>query len=132
MSVSDPIADFLTCIRNALHAKKRHVDIPSSNLKRAMAEVLHKEKFIRGFKVNEDTKQNVIRVYLKYTVNEKSVIQGIRRISTPGRRVYVQKDEIPRVLGGLGSAMLSTTRGIMTDKEAKQAGLGGEVLCHVW
>ncbi len=132
MSVSDPIADFLTCIRNALHAKKRHVDIPSSNLKRAMAEVLHKEKFIRGFKVNEDTKQNVIRVYLKYTTNETSVIQGIRRISTPGRRVYVQKDEIPRVLGGLGSAMLSTTRGIMTDKEAKQAGLGGEVLCHVW
>jgi small subunit ribosomal protein S8 len=132
LSVSDPIADFLTCIRNALHAKKRHVDIPSSNLKRAMAEVLHKEKFIRGFKVNEDEKQNVIRVYLKYTPTEMSVIQGIRRISTPGRRVYVQKDEIPRVLGGLGTAMLSTTHGILTDKEAKQAGLGGEVLCHVW
>lgn len=132
MSVSDPIADFLTCIRNALHAKKRYVDIPSSNLKRAMAEVLHKEKFVRGFKVNEDKKQNVIRVYLKYTTSEASVIQGIRRISTPGRRVYVQKDEIPRVLGGLGTAMLSTTRGILTDKEAKQAGLGGEVLCHVW
>jgi small subunit ribosomal protein S8 len=132
LSVTDPIADFLTCIRNALHAKKRHVDIPSSNMKRSMAEVLHKEKFIRGFKVNEDEKQNVIRVYLKYTPSETSVIQGIRRISTPGRRVYVQKDEIPRVLGGLGTAVLSTTRGILTDKEAKQAGLGGEVLCHVW
>jgi small subunit ribosomal protein S8 len=126
------MADFLTCIRNALHAKKRHVDIPSSNLKRAVAEVLHKQRFIRGFKVIEDSKQNVIRIYLKYSANEKPVIQGLKRISTPGRRVYVHKDELPRVLGGLGTAVLTTTRGILTDKEARQAGLGGEIICHVW
>lgn len=132
MSVSDPIADFLTCIRNSLHAKKRHVDIPSSNMKRAIAEVLHKERFIRGFKVIEDSKQNVIRVYLKYASNEKPVIRGIKRISTPGRRVYVGKDELPRVLGGLGTAVISTTRGIVTDREARQQGLGGEVICHIW
>jgi small subunit ribosomal protein S8 len=126
------MADFLTCIRNALHAKKRHVDIPSSNLKRSVAEVLHKQRFIRGFKVIEDSKQNVIRIYLKYSANEKPVIQGLKRISTPGRRVYVHKDELPRVLGGLGTAVLTTTRGILTDKEARQAGLGGEIICHVW
>lgn len=132
MSVSDPIADFLTCVRNALHAKKRSVDIPSSNAKRALAELMHKERFIRGFKVIEDSKQNVIRIYLKYGAGETSVIQGIRRISTPGRRVYVKKDDLPRVLGGYGMSVLSTTRGILTDKEAKQAGLGGEVICHIW
>ena len=132
MSVSDPIADFLTCIRNSLHAKKRHVDIPSSNMKRAIAEVLHKERFIRGFKVIEDSKQNVIRIYLKYTPAERPVIQGLKRISTPGRRIYVHKDELPRVLGGLGTAVLTTTQGVLTDKEARQAGLGGEIICHVW
>ncbi len=132
MSVSDPIADYLTCIRNAIQAKKRFVDIPSSNIKRALAEVLHREKFIRGFKIVEDKKQNVIRIFLKYTPAEQPVIQGLRRISTPGRRIYVPKTEIPRVLGGLGTAVLSTSRGVLTDKEAKQAGLGGEVICHVW
>jgi small subunit ribosomal protein S8 len=132
LSVTDPMADFLTCIRNALHAKKRHVDIPSSNIKRAVAEVLHKQRFIRGFKVVEDSKQNVIRIYLKYASDEKPVIQGIKRISTPGRRVYVNRDEIPRVLGGLGTAVLTTTRGILTDKEARRAGVGGEIICHVW
>jgi small subunit ribosomal protein S8 len=132
LSVSDPIADYLTCIRNAIQAKKRFVDIPSSNIKRALAEVLHREKFIRGFKIVEDKKQNVIRIFLKYTPAEQPVIQGLRRISTPGRRIYVPKTEIPRVLGGLGTAVLSTSRGVLTDKEAKQAGLGGEVICHVW
>jgi small subunit ribosomal protein S8 len=132
LSVSDPIADYLTCIRNAIQAKKRFVDIPSSNIKRALAEVLHREKFIRGFKIVEDKKQNVIRIFLKYTPAEQPVIQGLRRISTPGRRIYVPKTEIPRVLGGLGTAVLSTSRGVLTDKEAKQAGLGGEVFCHVW
>jgi small subunit ribosomal protein S8 len=132
VSVSDPIADFLTCIRNALHAKKRHVDIPSSNMKRAIAEVLHKERFIRGFKVIEDSKQNVIRVYLKYAANEKPVISGIKRVSTPGRRIYVGKDELPRVLGGLGTAVISTTQGIVTDRDARKHGLGGEVICHIW
>jgi small subunit ribosomal protein S8 len=132
LSVSDPIADYLTCIRNAIRAKKRSVDIPSSNIKRALAEALHRERFIRGFKIVEDKKQNVIRIFLKYTPAEQPVIQGLRRISTPGRRIYVQKTEIPRVLGGLGTAVLSTSRGVLTDKEAKQAGLGGEVICHVW
>lgn len=132
MSVSDPMADFLTCIRNALHAKKRHVDIPSSNMKRAVAEVMRKQRFIRGFKVIEDSKQNTIRIYLKYTPDELPVIQGLKRISTPGRRVYVGKSDIPRVLGGFGTAVLTTTRGVLTDKEARQAGLGGEVICHIW
>jgi small subunit ribosomal protein S8 len=126
------MADFLTCIRNALHAKKRHVDIPSSNMKRAVAEVMRKQRFIRGFKVIEDSKQNTIRIYLKYTPDELPVIQGIKRISTPGRRVYVGKGDIPRVLGGFGTAVLTTTRGVLTDKEARQAGLGGEVICHIW
>lgn len=126
------MSDFLTCIRNALHAKKRHVDIPSSNMKRAVAEVMRKQRFIRGFKVIEDSKQNTIRIYLKYTPEELPVIQGIKRISTPGRRVYVGKGDIPRVLGGFGTAVLTTTQGVLTDKEARQAGLGGEVICHIW
>lgn len=132
MSVTDPIADFLTCIRNAVQAKKRHVDIPSSKVKRAIAELMQKEHFIRGYKVIEDSKQNVLRIYLKYAANESPVIQGIQRISTPGRRVYVGKDELPRVLGGLGTSVLSTTQGILTHKEARQAGLGGEVICYIW
>ena len=132
MSVTDPIADFLTCIRNAIQVKKRHVDIPSSKVKRALAELMQKERYIRGFKVIEDTKQNVLRIYLKYDPNESPVIQGIERVSTPGRRVYVGKDELPRVLGGLGTSVLSTTQGILTQKEARQAGLGGEVICYIW
>jgi small subunit ribosomal protein S8 len=132
LSVTDPIADFLTCIRNALQVKRRHVDIPSSKMKRALAELLQKERFIRGFKVIEDSKQNVLRIYLKYAANEAPVIQGIQRISTPGRRVYVDKDALPRVLGGLGISVLSTTQGILTHKDARQAGLGGEVICHIW
>lgn len=132
MSVTDPIADFLTCIRNAIQVKKRHVDIPSSKVKRALAELMQKERYIRGFKVIEDSKQNVLRIYLKYDPNESPVIQGIERVSTPGRRVYVGKDELPRVLGGLGTSVLSTTQGILTNKEARQAGLGGEVICYIW
>lgn len=132
MSVTDPIADFLTCIRNAIQVKKRHVDIPSSKVKRALAELMQKERYIRGFKVIEDTKQNVLRIYLKYDPNESPVIQGIERVSTPGRRVYVGKEELPRVLGGLGISVLSTTQGILTQKEARQAGLGGEVICYIW
>jgi len=132
LSVTDPIADFLTCIRNAIQVKKRHVDIPSSKVKRALAELMQKERYIRGFKVIEDSKQNVLRIYLKYDPNESPVIQGIERVSTPGRRVYVGKDELPRVLGGLGTSVLSTTQGILTNKEARQAGLGGEVICYIW
>jgi small subunit ribosomal protein S8 len=132
LSVTDPIADFLTCIRNALQVKKRHVDIPASKVKRALAELMQKERYIRGFKVIEDSKQNMLRIYLKYDPNESPVIQGIQRVSTPGRRVYVGKDELPRVLGGLGTSVISTTRGILTQKEARHAGLGGEVICYIW
>ena len=132
MSVTDPIADFLTCIRNALQAKKRQVDIPFSTVKKAIAEVLAKQGYIRGSKIIEDSKQNVLRVYLQYAQDESPVIQGIKRISTPGRRVYVDKNEIPRVLGGLGTSVVSTTKGIMTGVDARKAGLGGEVLCTIW
>lgn len=132
MSVTDPIADFLTCIRNALQAKKRQVDIPFSTVKKAIAEVLAKQGYIRGSKIIEDSKQNVLRIYLQYAPDESPVIQGIKRISTPGRRVYVDKNEIPRVLGGLGTSVVSTTKGIMTGVDARKAGLGGEVLCTIW
>lgn len=132
MSVTDPIADFLTCIRNALQVQMRHVDIPASKVKRAIAEVLTKERFIRGYKVIEDSRQNKLRLYLKYAPDDSPVIKGIQRVSTPGRRVYVAKDEIPRVLGGLGTPVLSTTEGILSGREARQAGLGGEVLCTIW
>ena len=132
MSVSDPVADFLTCVRNAIGAKQRKVDVPSSRLKSDIAGVLLRERLINNFKVIEDRKQGVLRVYLKYAGDDTSVITGIRRVSTPGRRVYVGKTEIPRVMGGLGICVLSTSRGLMTDREARDAGLGGELLCQVW
>ena len=132
MSVSDPVADFLTCIRNAIQAKHRKVDVPSSKMKSELAKVLLRERFINNFKVIEDTKQGVLRIYLKYAGEDNSVITGIRRISTPGRRVYVRKDGIPRVMGGLGTSIVSTSRGMMTDREAREAGLGGELVCQVW
>jgi len=132
MSVSDPVADFLTCVRNAIGAKQRKVDVPSSRLKSDIAGVLLRERLINNFKVIEDRKQGMLRVYLKYAGDDTSVITGIRRVSTPGRRVYVGKTEIPRVMGGLGICVLSTSRGLMTDREARDAGLGGELLCQVW
>ena len=132
MSVSDPVADFLTCIRNAVRARHRKVDVPASRLKAEIAKVLLRERYINNYKLIEDSKQNVLRVYLKYTGDEKNVITGIQRMSTPGRRVYVGKDEIPRVLGGLGTVILSTSRGVMADREARESGLGGELLCQVW
>lgn len=132
MSVSDPVADFLTCVRNAIGAKQRKVDVPSSRLKSEIAAVLLRERLINNFKVIEDQKQGVLRVYLKYAGDDTSVITGIKRVSTPGRRVYVGKDEIPRVMGGLGISVLSTSRGLMADREARAAGLGGELLCQVW
>lgn len=131
MPVTDPVADFLTRIRNAINAKKRFVDIPSSNLKVKLAEILKKSKFIVDFNVTEDNKQNVIRIFLKY-VNGESSISGLKRISKPGLRNYVDSDNIPRVLNGLGIAIISTSNGLLTDKEAKTAVVGGEVLCHVW
>ena len=132
MSVSDPVADFLTCVRNAIGAKQRKVDVPASRLKSEIAGVLLRERMINNFKVIEDRKQGVLRVYLKYAGDDTPVITGIRRISSPGRRVYVGKGEIPRVMGGLGICVLSTSRGLMTDREARYAGLGGELLCQVW
>lgn len=132
MSVSDPVADFLTCVRNAIGAKQRKVDVPSSRLKSDIAGVLLRERLINNFKIIEDRKQGMLRVYLKYAGDDVSVITGIRRVSTPGRRVYVGKAEIPRVMGGLGICVLSTSRGLMTDREAREAGLGGELLCQVW
>ena len=132
MAVSDPVADFLTCVRNAIRAKHRKVDVNASRVKTELAKVLLRERFINNFKVIEDTKQGVLRIYLKYVGEDESVISGIRRISTPGRRVYVRRDGIPRVMGGLGTSIVSTSRGMMTDREAREAGLGGELVCQVW
>lgn len=132
MAVSDPIADFLTCVRNGIRAKHRKVDVSASSMKAELAKVLLRERFINNFKLIEDTKQGVLRIYLKYAGEDESVITGIRRISTPGRRVYVRKDGIPRVMGGLGTSIVSTSRGMMTDREAREAGLGGELVCQVW
>jgi len=132
MSVTDPIADFLTCIRNACKAKHKKVDVPGSRMKAEIAKVLLEERFINNYKMISDNKQGVLRIYLKYDKNEESVIKGLRRVSKPGRRIYVSKDKIPRVQGNLGIAVLSTSRGVMTNKEARRIGCGGEVLCYIW
>jgi len=132
MAVSDPVADFLTGVRNALRAKHRKVDVPASQLKAELAKVLLRERYINNYKIIEDQKQGVLRVYLKYAGDDTSVITGIKRVSTPGRRVYVDKTGIPRVMGGLGTCILSTSRGLMTGREATEAGLGGELMCQVW
>jgi small subunit ribosomal protein S8 len=132
MSLTDPIADFLTCVRNACRAKHRKVEVPASRLKVEIAKALLREGYISNFKVIEDTRQGVLRVYLKYQGQDRCVISGLKRVSTPGRRIYKRKDDIPRILGGLGSVILSTSQGVMTDKEARRAGLGGEVLAQVW
>jgi small subunit ribosomal protein S8 len=132
MVMTDPIADMLTRIRNGNHAKHESVDIPASNIKKELANILLSEGYIKGFDVIEDGKQGLIRVELKYTDDKGRVITGIKRISKPGLRVYVRQDEIPRVLGGLGIAVLSTSKGIQTGKNAKKQGVGGEVICYVW
>jgi small subunit ribosomal protein S8 len=132
MSLTDPIADYLTRIRNAIHAGHRKVDIPAFNLNRAITRILLDQKFIQDFLVIDDPTQPTLRIYLKYTPDNRSVISGLKRISTPGRRHYVGKDEIPRVLNGLGVAILSTSQGVVTDKRARKLGVGGEVLCHIW
>ena len=132
MNITDPIADMITRIRNANSMIKDKVDIPSSKVKINIAEVLKKEGYIRDYKMLESYPQNKIRIYLKYGEERKKVISGLKRISKPGLRVYVDKDEIPRVLGGLGTAVISTSRGIKTGKEARSEGIGGEVLCYVW
>lgn len=132
MTMTDPIADFLTRIRNANMVYHDKVDVPGSKLKRALAEILKDEGYIRDLQWINDDKQGVLRVYLKYGPDRERVISGLRRVSRPGLRIYVKKDEIPRVLGGLGIAVLSTSRGLMSDRQARSEGVGGEVLCYVW
>ncbi|MDR1599950.1 MAG: 30S ribosomal protein S8 [Oscillospiraceae bacterium] len=132
MLVTDPIADMLSRIRNALVAKHDMVVIPASNMKKSIARILLSEGFIRSFDVLHDGPQGNIRIILKYTPDKKSVITGLKRISRPGLRVYTGRDDVPKVLGGLGLAILSTPRGVMTDKDARKAAVGGEVLAYVW
>ncbi len=131
MNITDPIADMLTRIRNANAQRHETVDIPASKLKKSIAEILLEEGYIKGFEEIEDNSQGILRVTLKY-VNKQKVISGLKRISKPGLRVYATKDELPKVLGGLGIALISTSKGIMTDKKARQEGIGGEVLAYVW
>ncbi|QQE78519.1 30S ribosomal protein S8 [Alicyclobacillus sp. SO9] len=132
MVMTDPIADMLTRIRNANSVGHDKVEVPGSNIKKAIADILKKEGFVRDAEFISDEKQGVIRLFLKYGKNQEKVITGLKRISKPGRRVYASHDNVPRVLGGLGIAVLSTSSGIMTDKEARKARVGGEVLCYVW
>ena len=129
---SDPVADLLTRIRNASRAEHEKVDIPSSRLKLRIVELLKEEGFIKNFRVLEDDKQNVLRVYLKYGHGNERIISGLVRVSTPGRRVYVTHDKIPSILAGMGVALVSTSRGVMADREARKQKVGGEVLAYVW
>jgi len=130
--MTDPIADFLTRIRNALMAKHAQVDIPVSGLKVEMTKILHQEGYIEAYKIVEAAPRNLIRIELRYSAEGERVITGIDRVSRPGRRVYCSKGEIPRVLGGLGIAILSTSKGVVSGGEGRRLGVGGEVLCTVW
>jgi small subunit ribosomal protein S8 len=130
--VTDPVADMLTRVRNGSLAEHEKVDIPASRLKVRLAEILKEEGFIKNFRLIEDKRQGVLRVYLKYGPGQERVISGLRRVSKPGRRLYVGADRIPSVLGGMGVAILSTPRGLLTDRESRKAKVGGEVLCYVW
>ena len=132
MSVSDPIADMLTCIRNAARASHKRVDFPASRVKEDILKVLLREKYIRNYRRIDDEKQGVLRVYLAYDPEVGSVIGHLRRVSTPGRRVYVEGRRVPRVQNGLGTAILSTSQGVLTDKEAREKGIGGEYLAEVY
>ncbi len=132
MTTTDPIADMLTRIRNANSAKHKTVDIPASNMKRGIAEILFKEGYIKSFEEIKDENQGIIRVTLKYDENGARIIDGLKRISKPGLRVYASKEDLPRVLNGLGIAIISTSKGLKTDKEARELGVGGEVLAYVW
>ncbi|MDI9479837.1 MAG: 30S ribosomal protein S8 [Syntrophomonadaceae bacterium] len=132
MVMTDPIADFLTRIRNGNMVMHETVEVPGSKIKMSIADIMKEEGYIKDYEYIEDGKQGIIRIYLKYGPNKQKVITGIKRISKPGLRVYVKKDEIPRVLGGLGTAVISTSQGLMTDKKARREGLGGEVVCYIW
>ncbi len=132
MGMTDPIADMLTRVRNASGARHEHVDIPGSKVKWAIADILKREGYIKDVSWIEDDKQGFVRIHLKYGADKEQVISGIKRISKPGLRIYVGKDDVPRVLGGLGVAIMSTSRGIMTDKDARNQVIGGEVMAYVW
>ena len=131
MTMTDPVADYLTRLRNALQAGHKRVDVPASNLKRAMTKLLVEHQYVAGFTEVKETAQGVIRIQLKYQ-DTRPVIAGLKRVSRPGLRKYVDADAIPRVLGGLGIAIISTSRGLMTDRQARDARVGGEVLCEIW
>ena len=132
MTMTDPIAYMLTRIRNANVVKHETVDVPASNMKKELARILLEEGFIRGYDVIEDGKQGIIRIQLKYGQTGERVISGLKRISKPGMRVYADKHEVPRVLNGLGISIISTSKGILTDKQARKENVGGEVICYVW
>ena len=132
MQITDPIADMLTRIRNANSAKHDQVDVPASNIKKALAQILLDEGYIKGFQVIEDGKQGIIRITLKYCENKSQVITGLRRVSKPGLRIYTSYEDMPKVIRGLGIAILSTSKGIMTDRQARKEHIGGEVLAFVW
>lgn len=132
MNTTDPIADMLTRIRNANTAKHQTVDIPASNMKKSIADILVKEGYIKSVEEIKDEKQGILRITLKYQENGERVISGLKRISKPGLRIYASKDEIPQVLNGLGTALISTSKGIKTDKDARKENLGGEVLAYIW
>lgn len=132
MNVTDSIADMLTRIRNASAAKHDTVEIPASNVKKAIAQILVEEGYIKSFTVAEDTKQGMIKINLKYNTGKSPVINGLRRVSKPGLRIYTSCEDMPKVLKGLGTAIVSTSKGVMTDKQAKKNGVGGEVLAFVW
>ncbi|HGM3508836.1 30S ribosomal protein S8 [Clostridioides sp. ZZV15-6383] len=132
MTMTDPIADMLTRIRNANVVKHETVDVPASNMKKELARILLEEGFIRGYDVIEDGKQGIIRIQLKYGQEGERVITGLKKISKPGMRVYAANHEIPKVLNGLGISVISTSKGILTDKQARKANVGGEVICYVW
>ena len=132
MGMTDPVSDMLTRIRNANMAKLEKVDIPSSNLKLEIARVLKDEGYIKNFKLLKDRKQGIVRVYMKYSPEDSRVISGLKRVSRPGNRVYVGADEIPRVMGGLGIAIISTSRGVVADRESRKLNIGGEVICYIW
>ena len=132
MNITDQIADMLTRIRNANTSKHKTVDIPASNMKKAIAEILFEEGYIKAFEVIENENQGIIRITIKYDEKGSRVIAGLKRISKPGLRVYASSDELPKVLNGLGIALISTSKGIMTDKKAREQGIGGEVLAYIW
>lgn len=132
MTMTDPVADMLTRIRNANTAGHANVEIPASKMKKNIADILVKEGYIKGYELVEDDKQGIIKVQMKYGADKQKVISGIKKISKPGLKVYAKSSDVPKVLGGLGVAIISTSNGLITDKEARSMGVGGEVICYVW